>query len=213
MPSSSIITGGAIFVSAIFAIVGVWVNARLQRSFERNEQTRTRLLREESNKYVKDSVNRSTRLLRSPIAPKDKPYTNVPVEDRRIILDHYEYLCAGIRHGDVEEKLARLTEEQIIVGTYHDFEPYILALQSNRMFGPRTYETLQIIAIRWGLLVRRGPFQWVLEVITNKPNFLWSWTRWITKNHLGDDYIFDIEWGMAVAILMSGIAVIGVLVG
>lgn len=64
----------------------------------------------------------------------------------RYILNYLEFVSAGIRHGDLDEKLVRAAQRGMFIGAYEMCKPYILELNIKNK---TTFEHLIAIVDRW----------------------------------------------------------------
>jgi hypothetical protein len=170
--AGNFLSAAALFASALAAIFGILASARLQRSFERNAQSRLFLLNHPSNARVYQVIEKNRR-------SSERDINN---QEKRIILEHYEYLCGGIRHGDVDENLIFFVERDYLVSEYEKFEAYILGIQKRQ---PKALENFQIIAERWRLKSRRGLLQIFFEWTLHRPIFAWTRLRLRLKRRSG----------------------------
>ncbi len=70
------------------------------------------------------------------------------VDAVRRVLNHYEFIAAGLRNGDFDEPLVKDTERSTIVNLYSGSKKYIWTLRNdrNRM---SLYEHLEWLHARW----------------------------------------------------------------
>tara|TARA_A100000171_G_scaffold13373_1_gene11490 strand:+ start:680 stop:1438 length:759 start_codon:yes stop_codon:yes gene_type:complete len=83
------------------------------------------------------------------------------------VLNHYEFLCAGIRSGDISEKLIKDTEKSTILLLFETFEKHISDLRVARKRNG-SYEHLAWIYDRWDHNPP-GVAQSIIEIIRNRP--------------------------------------------
>lgn len=68
-------------------------------------------------------------------------------ESLRYVTNYYEFLCAALQEGNLDETLLRQTHRQILVGYVDKVRPFIDAMV--REGGQRTYEHLLAVVTRW----------------------------------------------------------------
>ena len=66
----------------------------------------------------------------------------------RLVLNHYEFVSAGIRRGDVDEQLVKDAERGTILSAYESLERWIFELRTNRR-RQSLYEHLEWLHRRW----------------------------------------------------------------
>lgn len=66
----------------------------------------------------------------------------------RFVLNHYEFMCAGLRNGDFDERLLRDSEKGTILGLFRCCETYIYKIRDNRE-RQSIYEHLEWAFARW----------------------------------------------------------------
>lgn len=66
----------------------------------------------------------------------------------RLILNHYEFVAAGLRNGDFDERLVRDSERGTFIALFKCCEPYIYALRDHRT-RMAIYEHLEWLYERW----------------------------------------------------------------
>lgn len=159
----------AILIGAGLATIGWIYTARRARSLARKQHTINVILQ----------TNFSDRFLRSrsSIAPYLKkcecPDEIMNGEDEELrahfrdILNHYEFVSAGMRNGDFDEKLLKDSEKSTYIALYKCCEPYIWSLRNsrNRM---SIYEHLEWVHLRWETK-KPGKFAKFLEWLRGKP--------------------------------------------
>lgn len=85
----------------------------------------------------------------------------------RYLLNHYEFLAAGIRNGDLDERLLRDSERGSIVALFKVCEAHIFGLRDRRE-RLTIYEHLEWLSIRWSDKKPKMP-QRLLEWIIARP--------------------------------------------
>jgi len=66
----------------------------------------------------------------------------------RLILNHYEFVAAGLRNGDFDEKLLRDTERSAFVNLFKECQEYIYKQRDGRK-RRALYEHLEWVYERW----------------------------------------------------------------
>lgn len=66
----------------------------------------------------------------------------------RFVLNHFEFIAAGIRRGDMDERLVMDAQRGTILTAFEKSEPHILWVRSNRR-NQSVYEHLEWLHKRW----------------------------------------------------------------
>ena len=74
----------------------------------------------------------------------------------RFVLNHYEFISAGIRRGDIDEHLVLDAERGTILNAYEHSEKFIFAVRNSRR-NQALYEHLEWLHNRW----EKKPPRWV----------------------------------------------------
>ena len=109
--------------------VGWLYSARRVRTLSRKQHTFTAL-----NASFNHDYQEAMQLIGS-VAQANRPLDfNDPDSAKKIkfILNHYEFLAAGIRNGDISEKLLRDSERGTVVHLYEITEGYIQKIRESR---------------------------------------------------------------------------------
>jgi hypothetical protein len=95
---------------------------------------------------------RSYRAVAPHMRQKNLPYLNDddgPLRDSlRMVLNHYEFISAGIRNGDLDETLIRDSERGTILNLFEGSRGYIDGLRTTRR-RRATFEHLEWLHKRW----------------------------------------------------------------
>lgn len=161
----------AIMVSAILATVGWLYAARRSRALSKKQQTINIILNANLNELF---LSKRAKIAPYLIAGTIKE-TVLDQEDRELrsvlrdILNHYEFVAAGLRNGDFDEKLIKDSEKSTYTFLFKACERYIYTLRYDRE-RRAIYEHLEWVYIRWekkppNLIIR------FLEIIRGKPFF------------------------------------------
>jgi len=155
----------AILIGAGLATTGWLYAARRARTLAKKQHTINVILQANFNEKFLHS--------RAAIAPHMKlgkcpddvlDGTNEELKGHfRDILNHYEFVSAGLRNGDFDEKLIKDSEKSTYVNLYACTEKYIWSLRDNRN-RMSIYEHLEWVHRRWG---------------TNPPNLPSRSVEWI----------------------------------
>ena len=168
-------TETAILIAAGLATVGWVYTARRARSLARKQHTINVILKTNFSERFLHSRSQIAPFLKADKCPKE--IMNGENEELRAhfrdILNHYEFVSAGMRNGDFDEKLLKDSEKSTYLSLYRCCEPYIWGLRNNRQ-RMSIYEHLEWVHLRWetkkpGLIVcfiewlRGKPFYGKLE--------------------------------------------------
>jgi len=161
-------SGTAIFIGAILATVGWLYGGRQQRLTSRRQHTYQIILKQQDDERFEAALERLRALLKEndiPPAADSKRKTDQDYLD--YLLNYYEFLCAAIWCGDVDEKLIRLCEETRLKNLTSKLCGYIS--DNRKTHSQRTlWKNLEEMAVRWGK--RRQPLSYrIYEVYTQKP--------------------------------------------
>lgn len=152
----------AILIAAGLATTGWLYTARRARTLARKQHTINVILQTNWNEKFLES--------RSAIAPYLKegkcPEGMINGENEELrrhfrdLLNHYEFVSAGLRNGDFDEKLVKDSERGTYIALYACCEAYIWRLRDNRK-RMTIYEHLEWIHRRWET---HKPSKWAVTV-------------------------------------------------
>lgn len=138
-----------VLLTALAITIGWLYTSRRNRTMSRQQHTFNALLHASFNKEFN-----ATLIAIRPYLRKEK-VVPVPMgldyEDAAHItfaLDHYEFLSAGIRNGDIHERLLKDSDRSIVVLLYEAFEKHIYG-QRDRPGKEAVYEHLEWLYGRW----------------------------------------------------------------
>jgi hypothetical protein len=160
-------TAIAALIAAGLATTGWLYTARRARTLARKQHT--------VNVMLQASLNKDFLAARNLIAPYVKK-RNLPLlaelekDDNkdilhalRMILNHYEFMAAGVRNGDFEEFLLRDSERGTIITVYTGSSDFIWALRNNRS-RMTIYEHLEWLHDRWETKRPKWHQRWIERV-------------------------------------------------
>ncbi|MGF1624671.1 MAG: DUF4760 domain-containing protein [Alphaproteobacteria bacterium] len=140
----------AILIGAALATAGWLYTARRGRTLARKQHT--------INIMLKGNFDERLRSAHKQIADHIRAHTTFPepkapefqalLPDLRLILNHYEFIAAGIRRGDVDERLVIDAERGTILSLFEKSETYIFSTRTNRR-NQALYEHLEWLHVRW----------------------------------------------------------------
>jgi hypothetical protein len=141
-------TAIAALIAASLATVGWVYTARRARALSRKQHTITVMLQASFNKEFQEHIK-----LVAPILKGEEDHKKIETDQElriatRKILNHYEFIAAGLRNGDFDEQLVMDSERTAIVQLYAGCEQYIWSLRENRK-RMSTYEHLEWLHARW----------------------------------------------------------------
>lgn len=155
----------AILIAAGLATTGWLYTARRSRTLARKQHTINVILQTNFNEKFLERRQKIAPYLKEGKCPEE--ILKGENEDLRIcfrdILNHYEFVSAGLRNGDFDEKLVKDSERGTYILLYKCCEPYIWGLRNNRK-RMTIYEHLEWIYRRWE---------------THKPNRLTVAIEWV----------------------------------
>jgi len=139
----------AIIIGAALATCGWLYTGRRARTLSRKQHTINVMLQASFNAdFVK------ARNLVADVVGKGKlPDLNLPENEElriafRMVANHYEFVAAGLRNGDFDERLVRDSERGTLLGLFEKGQDFIWSLRNARR---RTtiYEHLEWLHGRW----------------------------------------------------------------
>ena len=139
-----------IALGAVLATFGWLYTARKSRSLARKQHTVSIM--------ITANFDENMRAAHRAVAPYFNAKKNLPDQNSkefeqirphvRLLLNHYEFVAAGIRRGDFDEKLVIDAERGTILNAYESSESYVFALRDNRR-SQSIYEHLEWVHRRW----------------------------------------------------------------
>ena len=160
-------TAAAALFSAALATTGWLYTARRARTLSRKQHTVAVMLQASFNSEFKN-IYKSMRIhIRDKTIPN--PLTGDPelVDSIRRVLNHYEFIAAGLRNGDFDEQLVLDSERSTILNIYDGCSEYIWALRNDRK-RMAIYEHLEWLSARWNDTSAR-PMKTFLEWVRQRP--------------------------------------------
>jgi hypothetical protein len=189
-----------ILFAALLATVGWLYAARRQRVLSRKQHTFNALLQASFNKDFQEAQNAVRPHTRSGALPDLNEANNQKLKEQvGFLLNHYEFLAAGIRNGDIAEELLKDSERGTILRLYETAQPFIGAVRDNRK-RRATFEHIEWLYDRWHAM---PPPWWhsVAEMLRARPfyhakNAAWAYggcaiallAAWAAWSHLPNGY-------------------------
>lgn len=158
-------TETAILIGAVFATLGWLYTSRRARTLAKKQHTINVILQANFSKEFLDVRSEVTPHILKGECPKEV-ITGENEELRahfRNILNHYEFVSAGLRNGDFDEKLIKDSEKNTYLSLYKCCDQYIWDLRNSRD-RMAIYEHLEWVYLRWEI---------------NKPNKFISFLEWV----------------------------------
>ncbi len=139
----------AILIGAALATVGWLYTGRRARTLARKQHTINVMLQASFNREYGQSFNVMVPHLKSRKCPDFSNDQNEDVRAQfRTVMNHYEFIAAGLRNGDFDERLIRDSERATLVIIFETTEKYIYALRDSRQ-RQSIYEHLEWLHNRW----------------------------------------------------------------
>jgi hypothetical protein len=139
----------ALIATIAIAVVGWLYQGRLTRNQSRKQHTfdvylQTALLERYDNamKAIRPYMRNEKH------TPRDNELEEADREPISFLLNHLEFIAAGIRNGDLDEKLLKDIERGVYTGIFETFETYIFGLRDRRD-RQAVYEHLEWLYRRW----------------------------------------------------------------
>ena len=141
-------TAAAALISAALATCGWLYAARRARTLSRKQHTVNVQLQASFNADFQTCL----KILGAHILSK-QDHSKIALDETlriatRRILNHYEFIAAGLRNGDFDEQLILDTERSTVIQIYDGCKEYIWSLRDDRK-RMSTYEHLEWLADRW----------------------------------------------------------------
>lgn len=158
----------AVLVGAGSATTGWLYTARRQRHLARKQHTINIMLQASFNKEFGVALTTVGTCIRERNCPDlILPEQQQLVSYLRQVLNHYEFVAAGIRNGDLDERMVRDSERGSIVALFEMFHPYVYRMRDSRQ-RLTIYEHLEWLYNRW-TTKRPGSAQRLVEFARGKP--------------------------------------------
>ena len=140
----------AITVGAVLATCGWLYTAKRARTLAKKQHTINIMLKGNFDKDLRVAHESISKYLKGiiPFPELDSNEYKRILPSLRFVLNHYEFLAAGIRRGDVDEKLVLDSERGTILNAYEKSMDHIFAVRTNRR-NQAVYEHLEWLHKRW----------------------------------------------------------------
>lgn len=146
---ASLPTGLVLAVSALLATLGWIYTARRARWLARKHHTFNTLTNVQfSVAFRKAFKALSTYLKTEPRARLDEIEDEDTRQKVRLILNHFEFISAGIRRGDIDEDLVHDTYRGTVRVYFEQLEDYIYSVRNARKRNA-IFEHLEWLYVRW----------------------------------------------------------------
>lgn len=136
-----------IVVGAALATVGWLYTARRQRSLMRKQLTFNALLNVSFNKDYQEALGEVGKYAQQGLPPDINSNHHELRFKVKYLLNHYEFLAAGIRNGDIAEVLLQFSEKGTVIRLVEISEEVIKASRDTRR--KSTYEHIEWLYERW----------------------------------------------------------------
>lgn len=159
----------AILVGAAMATVGWLYTSRRSLTIARKQHTINIMLKGNFSQELRGSHKFIAQHFKAkkPIPDESDTEYNGFRENLQLILNHYEFIAAGIRRGDLDEKLVLDSERGTVLNAFENSEDYIYQARNTRR-NQSLYEHLEWLHKRW---VKQKPnrFQGFAETVLGVP--------------------------------------------
>jgi hypothetical protein len=161
-------TTWAILIGSAFATCGWIYSARRARTLSRKQHTVTVMLQASLNKEFREALLSISDAITAGKCPdlSNNDHKNLRIA-MRFVSNHYEFISAGLRNGDFDERLIRDSERGVIIKIYSFFEGHIYSLRLSRD-RQTIYENLEWLNVRW-TKNPPGVIQQTIEWIVQQP--------------------------------------------
>jgi hypothetical protein len=147
----------AALLAIIFASIGWLYAARRSRDLSRKQHTFNALLQASFNERYHRELTALRPYFRSGQLPDFSDPANAQLgESLSFILNHYEFIAAGVRSGDISERLLRDSERSTVIKIFEVSNKYIAGLRDMRSRQSH-FEHLEWLYVRWK---EKPPSKW-----------------------------------------------------
>jgi hypothetical protein len=154
-------TETAILIGAGLGTLGWLYTARRARTLAKKQHTVSIMLQASMNKRHQSAQEAIAPHLNDRNLPNLQDAENEPLKmDFRLVLNHYEFIAAGLRNGDFDEQLMYDSERGSIVTLVEVCNAYIFSLRDTRQ-RQSIYENLEWLHGRWG----KHPPRWYCRFV------------------------------------------------
>lgn len=142
-------TENAILIAAVLATLGWLYTGRRARNLARKQHSMNLLLQASFNNDMRNALHELSPHLRACKIPNVESEQDENILKKlRFLLNHYEFVAAGIRNGDLDEELIRDSERGTILTLFECSKDYIESLRNTRR-RRAIYEHLEWLHKRW----------------------------------------------------------------
>lgn len=143
-----------VLIGIVFATAGWLYTARRARSLARKQHTVNVMLQAAFNKEFRGSLVALAPHIKAKKCPDLEANDDLRAHVR-FVLNHYEFVAAGLRAGDFDERLVRDSERGTIVALFETFQEHVWKQRDSRQ-RMTLYEHLEWLHGRW----QRTPPNW-----------------------------------------------------
>lgn len=161
----------AVLIGAGCATLGWLYSARRARTLSKKQHTINVMLQAAFSEKFREALEEISPILRGGDCPDllndSDPNSQKLYKTFRFVLNHYEFVAAGLRNGDFDEGLVRDSERATIMRSFEACQETIFALRNTRK-RQTIYEHLDWLHSRWE---RRPPgfLQRMIEWVIGRP--------------------------------------------
>ena len=147
----------AVLIGVFFAVVSWLFSAAATRRLSRKQHTINLLMNSGMDPAIKAAMELVQNNLNSKTCPNFSSVKDAPKRVAfRLLLNHFEFVAAGLRNGDLDEQLVYDSECHTILDLYNTYLPNIEKRQKERNLGT-LYEHTAWLSKRWR---RQRPLSW-----------------------------------------------------
>ncbi len=139
----------AILTAAVLATAGWLYTARRARTLARKQHTINVIFQGNINEHLRETMHDVMTMVRT--GPCPDLLAQERIESRRsfqVIANHFEFIAAGIRNGDFDERLVIDSQRATMLTFYEWARDFIWRLRDTRRRAT-TYEHLEWLHARW----------------------------------------------------------------
>ncbi|MGD9657978.1 MAG: DUF4760 domain-containing protein [Methylocystis sp.] len=165
-PLQTLDTPAAALFAAIFVTMGWVYTARRARDLSRKQHTCNVILQSSLDRGLNEASAKLIPLIRSGDIDSLQDGT-IEREAFRLVANHYEFLAAGIRNGDLDERLMRDCLYTQLIEFYYKSSNFIWRQRDIRR-RQTIYEHLEWLYLRWEK-TKPGFYQRWFELLLSEP--------------------------------------------
>ena len=177
--STQVGSSTVLFIGVVFATVGWLYTARRQRTVMRKQHTFNAIMEATFNEKYQKALDDCRPHIREGKFPNLDDDENAQLRHSiRFLMNHYEFLAAGIRNGDIHENLLKDSERGTVTKLFEtsDDSGFVVSVRDQRK-RRSIFEHMEWLYERW----EEKPVPWwqkAFEMLIGRPLYYHA-SRWI----------------------------------